>query len=63
MTEQFKVSIPLEKRIHGWLYDANSGVCIGIASDEMKRMYPRKGHVINHNIGGCPMKVVIHWGT
>lgn len=56
--EQFKVSIPENKRVSGWLYDFSSGCLMGIASDEMKK----KNTVntpINITVSGCPHKVVI----
>lgn len=59
--EQFKVATPIELRVNGWLYDANSGVCMGIASDEMKKRIPFNTP-FNQNISGCPHLLVIHHG-
>jgi len=59
MSEQFKVAIPYEQRVAGWLYDYSSGQCMGIASDEMKKKY-EAGEPFSQNIAGCPHKLVIH---
>lgn len=49
MAEQFKVGVPMEARVAGWLYDHHSGLCMGIASDEMKKK----------TIAGIPFKMVL----
>ncbi len=59
MAEQFKVSIPYEKRTAGWLYDQHSGLCMGLASDEMKKKQ-KPGVPFKMAIAGCPHDVVIH---
>ncbi len=59
MAEQFKVAVPYEKRIPGLIYDADSGVCMGLASDEMKKKY-KAGEIFDQNISGCPHKLLIH---
>ncbi len=59
MAEQFKVGVPVEKRIAGLIYDVDSGVCMGLASDEMKILHPA-GTVFRQNISGCPHKLLIH---
>lgn len=59
MVEQFRVAVPEEQRVKGWLYDFNSGVLLGIASDEQRKKQ-KPGVAFNMNISGCPHKVVIH---
>lgn len=59
MTEQFKVAVPNEQRVSGWLYDYDSGQCMGIASDQQKLKYAA-GVPFNQMIAGCPHKLVIH---
>jgi len=58
--EQFKVAIPADKRVNGWLYDAHSGLCMGIASDEMKAVIPYNT-VFKQALFGCPYELVIHY--
>ena len=57
--EQFKVAIPVDKRVKGWLYDSHSGVCMGLGSDEQKKKY---GYNVPFaiTVSGCPHTVVIH---
>lgn len=59
MAEQFKVCVPYTDRIAGYLYDNDSGLCMGIASDEMKLKYA-PNEVFNQMIAGCPHKLVYH---
>ncbi len=59
MAEQFKVAVPLDKRIPGYLYDSDSGVCMGIASDEIKLKYA-PDEIFTQAICGCPHKLVYH---
>jgi hypothetical protein len=63
MAEQFKVGVSLGQRVAGWLYDYDSGVCMGVASDELKKKYPLEKQPFNMNISGCPHKLVIHAGS
>ncbi len=57
--EQLKVAVPANKRVNGWLYDASSGLCMGIASDERRAITPYNTP-FKEAIGGCPMELVIH---
>lgn len=57
--EQMKVAIPVADRVNGWLYDAHSGLCMGIASDELKKQIPFN-RAFKSSIGGCPVTLVIH---
>ena len=59
MAEQFKVGVPIHLRVKGWIYDYDSGLCMGIASDEMKKKYT-PNLVFTMHIAGCPHKVTIH---
>lgn len=59
LTEQFKCGVPENERRPGWLYDADSGVLMGLASDEMKAKHAA-GVPFTFTCGGCPHKVVIH---
>lgn len=64
MAEQFKVAVPLKQRVEGWLYDYDSGVCMGIASDQLKKKQKKnKEPYFTMNIAGCPHKLVIHGMT
>lgn len=58
-TEQYRAAVPESERVEGWLYDADSGVLMGLASDELKAKQP-SGVVFTANIAGCPHKLVIH---
>ena len=60
MAEQFKVSVPQEQRVKGWLYDYHSGVCMGIASYQQREKYPPEKQPFSMAIGGCPYELVIH---
>ncbi len=60
MSEQFKVAIPYHQRIKGRLYDYHSGLCMGLASDEQKKKYPKEKQPFTLSISGCPHKLVIH---
>jgi hypothetical protein len=60
MAEQFTVRIPEDERTVGWLYDFDSGVCMGLASDEQKKKYPKHKQPFTMMIAGCPHKLVIH---
>jgi len=62
MAEQFKVGVPVAERVNGWLYDYNSGVCMGIASFEMRAKYPEDRQPFSMMIAGCPHKLIIHTG-
>lgn len=62
MAEQFKVAVPQHERVDGWLYDYDSGLCMGIASVEQKAKYPKEKQPFSLFIAGCPHKVVIHSG-
>ncbi len=59
MTEQYRAAVPEDQRVAGWLYDADSGVLMGLASDELKRKQ-RSGVVFTMTFSGCPHKVIIH---
>lgn len=59
MAEQYSPAVPQKDRRNGWLYDADSGVLVGLASDEMRKKHPAMVP-FNHVIGGCPHRVVIH---
>jgi hypothetical protein len=59
MAEQFKVCVPYAERIAGYLYDNDSGVCMGLASDEMKQKYA-PNEIFTLMISGCPHKLVYH---
>ncbi len=56
---QYLARVPDEERISGWLYDYHSGVCMGIASDELKVVQPRNAP-FKQNISGCPHTLIIH---
>lgn len=62
MAEQFRVGVPMNERVDGWLYDASSGVCMGIASDEIRLKYPKEKQPFSMMIAGCPHKLLIHAG-
>jgi len=53
------VRVPDEERISGRLYDYNSGMTMGLASDEQKTKYGFN-KVFSMNISGCPHRLVIH---
>ena len=57
--KQFKVRVPEEERISGRLYDYDSGVTMGLASDEQKIKYGYN-KVFIMQIGGCPHRLIIH---
>lgn len=57
--EQYKAAVPEAMRVNGWLYDANSGVLMGVASDQQKAKY-EPNVVFTDNRSGCPHKLVIH---
>lgn len=59
MTEQFKVGVPHNRRVHGWLYDADSGECLGIASYQMREKHGF-GVVFRHFMSTCPHRAIIH---
>ncbi len=59
MPEQYKAAVPMSERREGWVYDADSGVLMGLASDEMKRRFPM-GAVFRETFAGCPHRVIIH---
>lgn len=58
--EQFKVAVPRSERVNGYLYDYHSGICMGVASDEMKAKYPIGKQPFSMDISGCPHKLIIH---
>ena len=60
MANQYTVCVPENKRVVGCLYDYNSGMCMGIASDEQRKLYPQDKQPFILNIAGCPHKLVIH---
>ncbi len=60
MPEQFKVAVPMHQRVRGWLYDFDSGICLGIASDELKETRKGQQGEFRIVIAGCPHKAVIH---
>ena len=57
--EQFKCSVPVASRVHGWLYDVNSGVCMGIGSDEQRALHGYNT-VFDAYMFGCKYNVTIH---
>lgn len=59
MTEQYRPGVPESQRVEGWLYDADSGCLMGLASYELKARQPA-GVVFNMTFSGCPHKVIIH---
>lgn len=59
MPEQFRVGIPEAERVEGWLYDADSGILMGLASVEMLKKHA-PGVVFTMTFAGCPHKVIIH---
>jgi len=59
MRKQYTVSVPESERTEGWLYDADSGCLMGLASDEMKQKH-QAGLVFTATFAGCPHKVIIH---
>jgi len=59
MPEQFKAGVPEDQRVEGWLYDADSGCLMGLASDEMKQKH-QAGLAFTATFAGCPHKVIIH---
>lgn len=59
MAEQYSPAVPQAERKDGYLYDANSGVLLGLASDELKARQPAMVP-FTMNLSGCPHKVVIH---
>ncbi len=62
MAEQFKVAVPFEQRVNGWLYDSSSGLCMGLASDELKKKQP-PNVPFKMALFGCPYELVIHQST
>lgn len=59
MPEQFRVGVPEAERIEGWLYDADSGILMGLSSVEMLKKH-KPGVVFTMTFAGCPHKVIIH---
>ena len=59
MAEQFKVWIPIEKRIAGHIYDVHSGMDMGLASYEQQRKW--KHLPFKDSIAGCPHTLQIHF--
>lgn len=59
MKEQYKAAVPETERREGWLYDADSGVLMGLASVELKQRH-QPGVVFTMTFAGCPHKVIIH---
>lgn len=59
MTEQYRAGVPEESRVEGWLYDADSGMLMGLASDQLKVKH-QAGTVFTMTFAGCPHKVIIH---
>lgn len=59
MAEQMRVAVPYEQRVAGWLYDHHSGMCMGIASDELKKKQSA-GVPFKMALFGCPHTIVIH---
>jgi len=56
---QYRVRVPDEERISGRIYDYDSGMCMGLASDEQKLTHGFN-KVFSMNISGCPHKLIIH---
>lgn len=59
MTEQYKVAVPEDQRVEGWLYDADSGCLMGLASAELRQKHS-VGVVFTMTFASCPHKVIIH---
>lgn len=59
MRKQYTASVPESERTEGWLYDADSGCLMGLASDELKQKHP-SGAPFTMTFAGCPHKVIIH---
>ena len=59
--EQYKAAVPVSERVDGYLYDAHSGVCMGIASDERKAL-TNPNTEFKQQISGCPHTLVYHKG-
>lgn len=57
--EQYTVRVADEDRISGRLYDYDSGICMGLASDRDKKDIP-PNVPFKRMIAGCPHKLVIH---
>ena len=55
MKEQYSAAVPESERTEGWLYDADSGVLMGLASVEMKQKHPA-GVAFTMTFAGCPHK-------
>lgn len=49
----------MSRRIKGYLYDADSGVCMGLGSYEMIAAHGYNS-VFNQTFSGCPHKVIIY---
>lgn len=57
--QQYKVAVPMAERRDGWLYDADSGVCVGLASVESREQHGYNTR-FKMTLAGCPHNVVIH---
>lgn len=60
--EQYRAAVPESQRVNGWLYDANSGVLMGIGSHEQREKHGYNA-VFVENRAGCPHKMLIHWSN
>lgn len=67
MKEQIKVGVPLHMRVDGYLYDADSGILMGVASDQQKALHKWFGSKVpvyfKDTRSGCPHNLVIHRGS
>jgi hypothetical protein len=59
MPEQFKVSIPKNLRVDGWLYDVDSGLVLGLGSYEQIEQYGYNT-VFNYYAFGGKYKATIY---
>ncbi len=58
-TLQFYVGVPEEERVRGLMYDAHSGVMLGLASDQEKAAQP--GRVPYERMAGGTKQRVVIW--